>query len=84
MPNQEKSHPCPYVFLLLLKHHKPIAALSMVGVPMLAGFISKLLFATSALESPHKMFITLLALAFSTVLNAIYFLRMVITLYRPQ
>ena len=61
-----------------------VGALSMVGVPMLAGFISKLLFATSALESPHKMFITLLALAFSTVLNAIYFLRMVITLYRPS
>lgn len=60
-----------------------IGALSMVGFPMLAGFISKLLFATSALQSPHKMFITLIALAVSTVLNAIYFLRLVITLYRP-
>ena len=55
----------------------------MVGFPMLAGFISKLLFATSALQSPHKMFITLIALAVSTVLNAVYFLRLVITLYRP-
>ncbi len=60
-----------------------IGALSMVGFPMLAGFISKLLFATSALQSPHKMFLTLIALAVSTVLNAIYFLRLVITLYRP-
>ena len=51
---------------------------------MLAGFISKLLFATSALQSPHKMLPTLIALAVSTTLNAIYFLRMVITLYaRP-
>ncbi len=60
-----------------------VGALSMVGFPMLSGFISKLLFATSALQSPHKMLITLIALAVSTVLNAVYFLRLVITLYRP-
>lgn len=60
-----------------------VGALSMVGFPMLSGFISKLLFAASALQSPHKMLITLIALAVSTVLNAVYFLRMVITLYRP-
>lgn len=58
-----------------------VGSLSMVGFPMLSGFISKLLFATSALQSPHKMLITLIALAVSTVLNAIYFLRFVITLY---
>lgn len=60
-----------------------IGALSMVGFPMLSGFISKLLFATSALQSPHKMLITLITLAVSTVLNAVYFLRLVISLYRP-
>ncbi|MCI9593335.1 MAG: sodium:proton antiporter [Lachnospiraceae bacterium] len=59
-----------------------VGALSMVGFPMLSGFISKLLFATSALNSPHKMMPTLIGLAVSTVLNAIYFLRLVITLYR--
>lgn len=59
-----------------------VGALSMVGFPMLSGFISKLLFATSALDSPHKMMPTLIGLAVSTVLNAIYFLRLVITLYR--
>ena len=47
----------------------------LVGFPMLAGFISKLLFATSALQSPHKMIPTLIVLAVSTILNAIYFLR---------
>ena len=40
-----------------------VGALSMVGFPMLAGFISKLLFATSALQSPHKMIPTLIVLA---------------------
>lgn len=58
-----------------------IGALSMVGFPMLSGFISKLLFATSALQSPTKMLPTLIVLAISTVLNAVYFLRMVITIY---
>ncbi|MDO5350668.1 MAG: proton-conducting transporter membrane subunit [Lachnospiraceae bacterium] len=58
-----------------------VGALSMVGFPMLSGFISKLLFATTALQSPHKMMPTLIGLAVSTVLNAVYFLRLVITLY---
>lgn len=61
-----------------------VGALSMVGFPMLAGFISKLLFATSALQSPNKMIITLIGLAVSTTLNAIYFLRLVITLYSGE
>lgn len=61
-----------------------IGALSMVGFPMLSGFISKLLFATSAFDSPHKMLPTLFVLAVSTTLNAIYFLRLVITLYSRQ
>lgn len=62
-----------------------IGSMSMVGFPMLSGFISKLLFATSALESPHKMLPTLIVLAVSTTLNAIYFLRLVITLFsRPR
>lgn len=57
----------------------------MVGFPMLSGFISKLLFATSALQSPHKMMFTIIGLAVSTILNAVYFLRLVITLYaRPK
>lgn len=61
-----------------------VGALSMIGFPMMAGFISKLLFATSAFQSPNKMILTLVALAVSTTLNAIYFLRLVITLYRSD
>lgn len=58
-----------------------VGAFSMVGLPMLSGFISKLLFTMSALGSPGKMLWTITALVISTVLNAVYFLRAVITLY---
>ncbi len=61
-----------------------VGALSMVGFPMLSGFISKLLFATAAVQSPHKMVLTILGLAISTILNAIYFLRLVISIYSPS
>lgn len=61
-----------------------VGSLSMVGIPMLSGFISKLLFAASALQAPGKMLPTMIVLAISTTLNAVYFLRMVITVFsRP-
>lgn len=61
-----------------------VGSLSMVGVPMLAGFISKLLFATAALEAdPGKILPTLVVLAVSTVLNAVYFLHTVVRVYTP-
>lgn len=61
-----------------------VGSLSMVGIPMLAGFISKLLFAIAALgASPKKILITLVVLAVSTVLNAVYFLHTVIRIYTP-
>ncbi len=61
-----------------------VGSLSMVGIPMFAGFISKLNFALGAFESPAKMMPTLLCLAISTVLNAGYFIRAVIVLYTPE
>ncbi len=61
-----------------------VGSLSMTGVPLLGGFISKLLLAQSALDAGGaKLWILLSALVISTVLNAVYFLRTVITLYRP-
>lgn len=61
-----------------------IGSLSMVGIPMLAGFISKLLFAMAALNaSSSKVLITLVVLAVSTILNAVYFLHTVIRIYTP-
>lgn len=58
-------------------------SLSMVGFPMFAGFISKILFAQAGVESNHKMFLTLVALAVSTILNAVYFMKTVIRIYTP-
>lgn len=58
-----------------------IGAFSMVGFPLLAGFISKLQFANAAVGFRGRMFIALGALAISTILNSIYFLRSVIILY---
>lgn len=61
-----------------------VGAFSMVGIPLFAGFISKVYFASAALGAvPAKMLITMIVLAISTVLNAMYFLRAVITIHRP-
>ena len=60
------------------------ASLSMVGIPTLAGFTAKLYFAVAAVE--HRIFadsVTLAALAVSTLLNALYFIRTVIRIYTP-
>lgn len=62
-----------------------VGALSMVGIPMLSGFVSKLLFAKAAVIHPDwKMFATLIVLAISTILNAIYFLKTVVRIYTPE
>ena len=61
-----------------------VASLSMVGIPMFSGFVSKLLFAEAAVLVPNwKLLPTLIVLAVSTVLNAIYFLKTVIRIYTP-
>ena len=61
-----------------------VGSLSMVGIPMFSGFVSKLLFAQAAVLVPDwKLWPTLIVLAISTVLNAIYFLKTVIRIYTP-
>ena len=61
-----------------------VGSFSMVGLPMFSGFISKYLFATAAMAaSPKKVFLTLVVLAISTILNAIYFIHTVVTIYTP-
>lgn len=59
-------------------------ALSLVGVPILGGFVSKLYISEAAIgHGGIKMWVMLGALALSTLLNALYFMKTVITLYRP-
>nr|WP_296484088.1 proton-conducting transporter membrane subunit [uncultured Acetatifactor sp.] len=59
-------------------------SLSMVGMPMFSGFISKLFFAQAAVGHGVKMLPTFIALAISTILNAIYFMKTVIRIYTPM
>lgn len=61
-----------------------VGCLSMVGVPIFAGFVSKLLFAQSAVNTQGKALPIMIALAISTVLNAIYFMKTVIRIYTPE
>lgn len=61
-----------------------VGALSMVGFPLFTGFISKLLFAQAAVDSYHKLLPALIALAVSTILNTVYFMKTVIRIYTPE
>lgn len=74
-------------------HRNPLAgiaftvgALSMIGVPLFAGFISKLYFAMAAVEmTGPRLVLVLAALAISMILNAMYFLPSVIAIWtRPK
>lgn len=60
-----------------------VASLSMVGLPLFSGFISKLLFVQAAVQNNGKMLPALIVLGISTVLNAIYFMKTVIRIYTP-
>lgn len=62
-----------------------VGALSMVGIPLFAGFTSKVYFAEAALMAEGgKLSVAMVALAISTILNAIYFIRALITIYTPK
>lgn len=61
-----------------------VGSLSMVGVPLFSGFISKLLFAEASINVPGKIIPTLVALAISVILNAVYFMKTVIRIYTPN
>ncbi len=61
-----------------------VGSLSMVGVPLFSGFISKLLFSQAAVQiADSKMLAALIVLGISTILNAIYFMKTVIRIYTP-
>ncbi len=59
-------------------------SLSMVGIPLFSGFISKLLFMEASIKNYGKMLPAIIVLAISTILNAIYFMKTVIRIYSPE
>ena len=63
-----------------------LAAMSMIGIPIFAGFSSKLQFALAAVEcgSTKKTVLVMLALAISSMLNALYFVMTIIRLYTSE
>lgn len=61
-----------------------IGAMSMIGIPLLAGFISKLYFATASIFSEGKMAASLLILGVSMILNALYFLPSTMAIWTPK
>ncbi len=63
-----------------------VGALSMVGIPLLAGFAAKMFFAGSAVSAGYvKMWAALIVLALSTVLNALYYIPAVAVIWsRPD
>lgn len=61
-----------------------VGALSMIGIPLFAGFVSKYFFADASLFSGYKMWPALLALAASSVLNALYYVPAVMALWTPS
>ena len=61
-----------------------LGALSMIGIPLTMGFVSKYRFGLAAFERNSLMVPTLIVLAISTILNTFYFARALIRLYTPN
>ncbi len=60
-----------------------VGALSMIGIPLFGGFVSKLYFASASLPT-NKTALILLTIALSTVLNALYYIPALLAIWvRP-
>lgn len=57
-----------------------VGALSMIGIPLFGGFVSKLYFATASLYT-GRMVVVLLVIALSTLLNALYYVPAVLSIW---
>ena len=55
-----------------------VGALSMIGIPLFAGFAPKIFLGIGSMESNFHMIVTFLALALSTLLNALYYVPAVV------
>ncbi|MFI3174136.1 MAG: proton-conducting transporter membrane subunit [Bacillota bacterium] len=61
-----------------------LGGLSMIGIPMMAGFSSKFYFASAATYDPFRTIIVLVGLGISMILNALYFLPSIMAIWRPR
>lgn len=62
-----------------------VGSLSMIGIPLFAGFVPKVFFSTAAIGSDwFRLAVVLIALAVSTVLNALYYLPACIHIWTPR
>ncbi len=60
-----------------------VGGLSLCGLPLLAGFAAKFELATAAVEVPGKMLVTLVVLGVSSLLNSLYYIPAIITIWFP-
>ena len=58
-----------------------VGALSMIGIPLFAGFAPKIFLGIGSIESDFHMIVTFLALALSTLLNALYYVPAVVAFW---
>ena len=61
-----------------------VGALSMMGIPFFAGFVSKFYLAGAAVQSNTALWTTLSVLAISTFLNGLYYFPVVARIYSKQ
>ena len=62
-----------------------VGSLSMIGIPIFAGFVPKVFFSQAAFESDwFRLTVVLIALAVSTVLNALYYLPCCVNIWTPK
>ena len=60
-----------------------VGGLSLIGIPLLAGFAAKYYLGIAAMGDPGKMLAAMLVLAGSSVLNAMYYLPAIVGIWFP-
>jgi len=61
-----------------------IGALSMIGIPLCAGFISKMVITTAAMQTPYAMVVTPAIIIVSSVLSGMYYIPAIICIFRKS
>jgi len=59
-----------------------LGALSMIGIPLCAGFISKMVITTAALQTPFAMVVTSAIVVVSSLLSGMYYIPAIICIFK--